>query len=70
MLKSTLALRLGSVLLALNGIVCITGFIGITLKNTWLDQGSLIGGILFLLALAPMSVAFLQLSIIPREIMG
>lgn len=70
MLKSAPALRLGGALLALNGFACIIGFIGITAKNTWLGQGSIIGGVLFLLALAPMSMAFLQQRTIPREKAG
>ena len=70
MLKSTSALRLGGALLALSGLACVTGFIGITIKNTWIGQGSLIGGVLFLLALVPVSVAFLQKSTISREKTG
>ncbi len=62
MLKSVSALRLGGVLLTLNGLACIAGFIGIAAQITWLSQGSLIGGVLFLLALVPMSFVFLQQS--------
>ena len=62
MLKSVPALRLGGVLLALNGLACIAGFIGIVAQIKWLSQGSLIGGVLFLLALVPMSIVFLQQS--------
>jgi len=65
MLKSAPALRLGGVLLALNGLACIAGFIGIAAQIAWLSQGSLIGGALFLLALVPMSLVFLQQSKIP-----
>jgi hypothetical protein len=65
MLKSTPVLRLGGVLLALNGFACIAGFIGIAAQNAWLSQGSIIGGVLFLLALVPMSLVFLQQSKIP-----
>lgn len=61
-LKSVSALRLGGVLLTLNGLACIAGFIGIAAQITWLSQGSLIGGVLFLLALVPMSFVFLQQS--------
>lgn len=60
MLKSTPALRLAGVLLALNGLACIGGFIGVAAQSAWLSQGSLIGGILFLLALVPMSWNFMQ----------
>lgn len=60
MLKSASVLRLGGVLLALNGLACIAGFIGIAAQSAWLSQGSLVGGILFLFALVPMSRFFLQ----------
>lgn len=60
MLKSAPVLRLGGILLALNGLACIAGFIGIATQSAWLSQGSLIGGILFLLALGPISLVFLQ----------
>ena len=60
MLKSAPDLRLGGILLALNGIACIAGFIGIAAQSAWLSQGSFVGGVLFLLALAPMSWVFLQ----------
>ena len=60
MLKSVPALRLGGVLLALNGLACIAGFIGVAAQNAWLSQGSIIGGVLFLLALVPMSWVFVQ----------
>lgn len=60
MLKSALVLRLGGVLLSLNGLACIAGFIGIAAQSAWLSQGSLAGGVLFLLALASMSWSFLQ----------
>jgi hypothetical protein len=70
MLNSAPALRLSGVLLVLNGLACIAGFIGIAAQNTWLSQGSLIGGVLFLLALVPMSLVFLQQSKIPTEKAG
>lgn len=60
MFKSTPALRLGGALLVLNGIASIAGFIGIVAQSTWLSQGSLVGGVLFLLALVPMSLVFLR----------
>lgn len=60
MIRSTPRLRLAGVLLALNGLTCILGFVGISVRNTWLGQGSLIGGVLFLLALALMSIAFMN----------
>ncbi|PKO12749.1 MAG: hypothetical protein CVU39_22545 [Chloroflexi bacterium HGW-Chloroflexi-10] len=70
MFKSARALRPGGVLLALNGLACIAGFIGIAAQNAWLSQGSLMGGVLFLLALAPMSLIFLQQSKTPGEETG
>ena len=60
MIRSTSRLRLAGVFLALNGLACILGFVGISVRNTWLGQGSLIGGVLFLLALALMSIAFIN----------
>lgn len=61
MLKSSaITLRVAGALLALNGVACIAGFIGIVVQSTWLRHGALIGGVLFLLALAPMSWGFLQ----------
>jgi len=62
MTKSNPGLRVGGLLLALNGFACITGFIGVVAKNPLLSQGSLIGGVLFLLALMPMSWGFLRQS--------
>ncbi|MEW6405120.1 MAG: hypothetical protein AB1649_25270 [Chloroflexota bacterium] len=58
--KSAPVLRLGGILLALNGLACIGGFIGIAIQSAGLSQGSLIGGMLFLLALVPMSWGFLR----------
>ena len=60
MLKSATILRVAGALLALNGVAGIAGFIGIAVQSTWLRHGALIGGVLFLLALAPMSWGFLQ----------
>jgi len=52
--------RLGAVLLALNGIACILGAIGIALQNSLLSMGSIVGAVFFLLALIPLSWAFLK----------
>ncbi|MFC1532761.1 DUF4386 family protein [Thermodesulfobacteriota bacterium] len=60
MVKSDPALRLGGILLGISGIASIAGFIGIAVQRTWLGQGSTIGGVLFLLALVPISWAFLR----------
>ncbi|MEW6182162.1 MAG: hypothetical protein AB1500_03160 [Bacillota bacterium] len=62
MLQSSSKLRLAGVLLSLNGAACIAGFAGIIMRSAWLSHGSLIGGVFFLLALAPMSLVFLQKS--------
>lgn len=48
-------MRLAGILLALNGIACISGVVGILAGNNLLRNGSLIGGILFLLALISLS---------------
>jgi hypothetical protein len=60
MLKSTGVLRLGGFFLALSGLASIMGFIGIIAQIAWLSKGSLLGGILFLLALVPMSLVLFQ----------
>jgi hypothetical protein len=60
LLKSDSALRTGGALLALNGIACIAGFIGIAARITWLARGSVVGGVLFLLSLVFLSWSFLQ----------
>ncbi len=60
MLKSGPALRVGGTLLALSGLASIVGIIGIAAQSPGLGQGSLIGGVLFLLALVPMSWVFLR----------
>ncbi|HOG48455.1 MAG TPA: hypothetical protein PLJ35_14115 [Anaerolineae bacterium] len=52
--------RLGGVLLALNGVACIMGMVGVVLQNSTLSLGSLAGGALFLLALLPLAAAFLR----------
>jgi len=54
------SLRSSGVLLALSGVASIVGFIGIALGNTVLSNGSIVGGVLFLLALMPMSWVFLR----------
>lgn len=54
------ALRWGGLLLALNGAACILGVIGFLTENALLSQGVMIGGVLFLLALCPLSRAFLR----------
>jgi uncharacterized membrane protein YtjA (UPF0391 family) len=55
-------LRASGVLLALSGVAGILGFSGIAARCTWLSHGSLVGGVLFLLALVPMTWAFLRVA--------
>lgn len=47
--------RRGGIFLILNGVACMAGFVGIIMQNAWLSNGSLAGGVLFLLALVCMS---------------
>lgn len=54
------ALRWGGVLLALNGVACILGVIGVLIGNRFLAQGVIAGGVFFLMALFPMSWFFLR----------
>jgi len=60
MAKEGRLLRLAGVLLALNGCACVLGVIGILLGIAVLSAGSLVGGVLFLLALAPLSWELLR----------
>ena len=53
------AFKWAGILLALNGAACILGAAGSLVGNSLLASGSLVGGILFLAALVPMSTAFL-----------
>ncbi len=59
MYRSVPALRLGGGLLALSGVACIVGFIGIGAQNALLGYGSRVGGVLFLFALVPMTWVFM-----------
>lgn len=54
------AMRVAGILLALNGVACIVGMVGVVLGNTLIGMGSVIGGGLFFLALFPLSWALLQ----------
>ncbi len=47
---------LAGALLALNGVACILGIVGFLARNAPLSLGTLAGGVLFLLALVPMSL--------------
>jgi hypothetical protein len=48
-------LNLAGILLALNGVACILGVIGVLFHNNILSSGVLIGGVLFFLSLFPLS---------------
>jgi hypothetical protein len=52
------SLRLAGALLALNGIACLVGLVGMLTSSELLGNGSLVGGSLYLLALIPLNVAF------------
>jgi hypothetical protein len=54
------SLCLAGALLALSGLASIVGMAGIVLRTTLLENGSLVGGVLFLLALIPLSVRLLR----------
>jgi len=47
--------RLAGVLLGLSGLACMVGVIGSLIHNQALRNGSLVGGVLFLCAVAPLS---------------
>jgi hypothetical protein len=53
-------LQVSGILMALNGVACLAGIVGILMGNTLLGSGSLVGGVLFLLSLIPMSLHFLK----------
>lgn len=52
--------RVAGVLLVLNGLACIAGPVGLVIEIPVLEIGTLLGGGLFLLALIPLTVAFLR----------
>jgi len=58
--KGTLMATTGTLLL-LNGVACIAGLMGWTMRNPVLSMGTVVGGAVFLIALVPMAVAFLRL---------
>ena len=55
------ALRVGGVLLALNGVACIAGIVGIMLGSSLFSWGSIVGAVFFLLALMLFSWVFLRM---------
>jgi hypothetical protein len=59
-LRSSPSVRFGAILLGLSGVASMAGFIGIVAQNPSIANGSLIGGILFLVALAQLSWGFLR----------
>ena len=51
-------LRLAGTLLALSGMACLAGLIGTAAGSKLLGSGSAVGGLLYLLALIPLNIAF------------
>jgi hypothetical protein len=49
--RSSFPLRYGGGLLTLNGVVCLLGVVGLLTGSAFLSLGSLVGGVLFILAL-------------------
>ena len=60
LLKRGTLKRLSGILIALNGVACLVGMVGLVVGNGLLEWGTAIGGVLFLLALVPLSLAFLR----------
>lgn len=54
------ALRSGGVLLGLSGAASLLGFVGIVARSAALSLGSIVGGVLFLAALVPLTVGWLR----------
>jgi len=54
------SLRYAGLLLALNGVACIVGLVGIAAGSELLSLGSIVGGAVFLVALGPLSVGLLR----------
>lgn len=52
--------KYSGVLLILNAVACITGFIGILAKNSLISMGSIAGGVIFILALAALTMMFFK----------
>lgn len=52
--------KIAGALLILNAIACIVGVIGIVTGNELLGLGSLIGGVIFIFALIPLTLMFLK----------
>ncbi|MDX1613404.1 MAG: hypothetical protein R3300_03780 [Candidatus Promineifilaceae bacterium] len=58
--RATSMRRWGGMFLALSGAASIVGFIGLMLEAGWLSWGSIVGGVLFLAALAAIGLSFLR----------
>jgi len=54
------SLRVGGVFLALSGAASMVGFLGIVARSDVLGLGSIVGGVLFLAALVPLSRTWLR----------
>ena len=54
------SLRYAGLLMALNGVACIVGLVGIAAGSELLSLGSIVGGAVFLVALGPLSVGLLR----------
>ncbi len=59
LMQRSALLRVGGLLLALNGIACILGVIGDVADIAWFPPGVMLGGVLFFVALFPLTWAFL-----------
>jgi hypothetical protein len=57
--KRSSSMRPAGILLVLNGVACIVGMVGLGFRNDLLAWGTALGGVLFLLALIPLSLALL-----------
>lgn len=60
LVKQGTSKQLSGILLALNGLACIVGMVGFVVGSDLLEWGTSAGGVLFLLALIPLSLAFLR----------
>ena len=60
MYKEKILIKVAGSLLAINGIACIIGVIGILIDSDLLGAGSLVGGVIYLILLVPMSIGFLR----------
>jgi hypothetical protein len=54
------SMRVAGILLALSGVASIVGLVGIVIQSAALGLGSIVGGVVFLAALVPLSVTWLR----------